>query len=93
MSPARFRGECVALVAFVLGVVANRAVFRGLFINVDEIASFLQAQYFLTGVMAGELPAGWDADLPVFEPKIKTGYLARYARMVSSADKGAVFPR
>lgn len=33
------------------------------------------------------------ADLPVFEPKIKTGYLARYARMVSSADKGAVFPR
>ena len=24
------------------------------------------------------------------EPKIKTGYLARYIRMVSSADKGAV---
>ena len=24
------------------------------------------------------------------EPKIKTGYLARYARMVSSADRGAV---
>ena len=24
------------------------------------------------------------------EPKIKTGYLARYAKMVSSADKGAV---
>jgi len=24
------------------------------------------------------------------EPKIKTGYLARYARMVSSADKGAI---
>jgi len=23
-------------------------------------------------------------------PKIKTGYLARYSRMVSSADKGAV---
>jgi len=33
------------------------------------------------------------AALPAFEPKIKTGYLARYARMVSSADKGAVFPR
>ena len=31
--------------------------------------------------------------LPAFEPKIKTGYLARYAQMVSSADKGAVFPR
>jgi dihydroxy-acid dehydratase len=27
------------------------------------------------------------------EPKIKTGYLARYAKVVSSADRGAVFPR
>jgi dihydroxy-acid dehydratase len=33
------------------------------------------------------------AALPEFEPKIKHGYLARYATMVSSADKGAVFPR
>ena len=33
------------------------------------------------------------AKLPEFEPKIKSGYLARYATMVSSADKGAVFPR
>lgn len=33
------------------------------------------------------------AALPEFEPKIKSGYLARYAQMVSSADKGAVFPR
>jgi dihydroxy-acid dehydratase len=33
------------------------------------------------------------AALPEFEPKIKSGYLARYARMVSSAAKGAVFPR
>jgi dihydroxy-acid dehydratase len=31
--------------------------------------------------------------LPPFELKKKTGYLARYARNVSSADKGAVFPR
>ena len=31
--------------------------------------------------------------LPAFEQKIKTGYLARYAQLVSSADKGAVFPR
>lgn len=28
--------------------------------------------------------------LPVFEPKIKRGYLGRYARMVSSANTGAV---
>ena len=33
------------------------------------------------------------AALPEFEPKVKSGYLARYARLVSSADKGAVFPR
>jgi dihydroxy-acid dehydratase len=33
------------------------------------------------------------AALPEFEPKIKTGYLARYAKLVSSADKGAVFPK
>jgi dihydroxy-acid dehydratase len=33
------------------------------------------------------------AELPEFEPKVKDGYLARYATMVSSADKGAVFPR
>ncbi len=31
--------------------------------------------------------------LPVFQPKIQSGYLARYAAIVSSADKGAVFPR
>ena len=31
--------------------------------------------------------------LPEFEMKVKTGYLARYAHFVSSADKGAVFPK
>jgi dihydroxy-acid dehydratase len=30
------------------------------------------------------------AALPQFEPKIKKGYLARYSRMVTSANKGAV---
>lgn len=33
------------------------------------------------------------AQLPEFKPKITTGYLARYAKIVSSADKGAVFPK
>ena len=41
---------------------------------------------------AEEIQKRLDA-LPGFEPKIKSGYLARYATMVSSADKGAVFPR
>ncbi len=31
--------------------------------------------------------------LPDFEPKIRQGYLARYSKLVSSADKGAVLPR
>ena len=31
--------------------------------------------------------------LPEFEPKIKTGCLARYAKIVSSADMGAVYPK
>jgi dihydroxy-acid dehydratase len=33
------------------------------------------------------------AALPEFKPKVSSGYLARYAKLVSSADKGAVFPR
>ena len=33
------------------------------------------------------------AALPAFEAKVKHGYLARYAQMVSSADRGAVFQR
>ncbi|HSM89279.1 MAG TPA: dihydroxy-acid dehydratase [Desulfobacterales bacterium] len=32
------------------------------------------------------------AGLPEFKAKIRSGYLARYAAIVSSADKGAVFP-
>ncbi len=43
--------------------------------------------------LAGEEIQKRLAELPEFEPKIKSGYLARYATMVSSADKGAVFPR
>lgn len=31
------------------------------------------------------------SSLPPFQPKIKEGYLARYAKLVSSADLGAVF--
>jgi len=31
--------------------------------------------------------------LPPFEPKVKRGWLARYAMQVTSADTGAVFER
>ncbi|MDR3091952.1 MAG: dihydroxy-acid dehydratase [Clostridiales bacterium] len=30
------------------------------------------------------------SELPPFEPRVRTGYLARYARMVTGAEKGAV---
>jgi dihydroxy-acid dehydratase len=33
------------------------------------------------------------ARLPAFEPKVKTGYLRRYAEKVSSASRGAVFEK
>ncbi len=33
------------------------------------------------------------SEIPAREPKIREGYMARYATLVSSADKGAVFPR
>ena len=33
------------------------------------------------------------SETPPWEPKIREGYMARYATLVSSADKGAVFPR
>ncbi len=33
------------------------------------------------------------SQLPKFEPKIKTGYLGRYAERVTSASRGAVFER
>ena len=31
------------------------------------------------------------AKLPPFEPRVRTGYLKRYAQMVTSASKGAIF--
>ena len=33
------------------------------------------------------------AVLPAFEPRIRTGYLARYSEKVTSASTGAVFSR
>ena len=55
----------------------------------DRIAIDIDAGSITLGVTDEELKArraGWLAP----EPRVKTGYLARYARFVSSADKGAV---
>ena len=46
--------------------------------------------YKITLEVSDEELAKRRAEWVVPEPKVKTGYLARYAKMVSSADKGAV---
>jgi dihydroxy-acid dehydratase len=55
-------------------------------IDIDIPANTLNVQ-----LAEGEIQARLEA-LPPFELKKKTGYLARYAANVSSADRGAVFP-
>ena len=60
--------------------------------NGDIIAIDIPKRNLNVKITDNELEARIQS-LPDFEPKINTGYLARYAQMVSSADKGAVFPR
>jgi len=43
--------------------------------------------------LTGDEIEGRLSQLPEFEPKIKTGYLRRYAERVTSASRGAVFER
>ncbi len=52
----------VALLAAGLASAINLVLFRGLYTNIDEIASFIQARYFAAGRLAGPLPVspeGW----------------------------------
>ena len=49
--------------------------------------------YKLEVEIGGEEMAQRLAQLPPFEPKVKTGYLSRYIEKVSSASEGAVFER
>lgn len=55
--PVRAWAGAVSVLAFLLGLAANRWVFRGLFVNVDEIASSVQAQAFTVGSLGVDLPA------------------------------------
>lgn len=55
----------------------------------DKITLDINAYKITLEVSDDELArrrAAWNAP----EPKVKTGYLARYAKLVSSADKGAI---
>jgi len=58
----------------------------------DTIAIDIPAKTLNVKLSAKEIKKRLAA-LPEFKAKIRSGYLARYAAIVSSADKGAVFPR
>ncbi|TFG39318.1 MAG: dihydroxy-acid dehydratase [Syntrophobacterales bacterium] len=58
----------------------------------DAIAIDIPAKTLNVKLSAKEIKKRLAA-LPEFKAKIRSGYLARYAAIVSSADKGAVFPR
>ena len=58
----------------------------------DTIAIDIPAKTLNVKLSAKEIKKRLAA-LPEFKAKIRSGYLARYAALVSSADKGAVFPR
>jgi hypothetical protein len=52
----------VALLAFLLAVVVNSAMYGGFYTNIDEISSIIHARYLAAGQLAGQLPgsaAGW----------------------------------
>jgi len=60
---------------------------EGDIIEIDIIERTLNVQ------LSAEEIAKRQRELPPFQPKKTKGYLARYANLVSSADKGAVFPK
>ena len=68
-------GKKNTLAAFIDGKMAGA-------VNFPEITYPTNEKTFIGGYIF----AAWVAP----EPRVKTGYLARYAKLVSSADKGAV---
>jgi dihydroxy-acid dehydratase len=79
------RGPCIGHVSPEAGLKGPiAAVQDGDIIDIDVMGGTLNIK-----VSEAELKARLAA-LPPFEPKVKTGYLSRYIRDVSSAAKGAV---
>jgi dihydroxy-acid dehydratase len=79
------RGACI-------GHVSPEAAERGPIAavqNGDIISINIPGRSLNVELSAEEVSARLAA-LPVFQPKIKKGYLARYAKMVTSASKGAI---
>ena len=80
------RGPCI-------GHISPEAAARGPIAavrNGDKIRLDIPRRKIELMVSAAEIKRRLKALKP-FKPKEKTGYLARYARMVGSASKGAVF--
>lgn len=55
----------------------------------DRIVIDLKARR-IEALLSDEELAARRADLPEFEPKVKTGWLARYTKLVTSANTGGV---
>jgi len=79
------RGPCIGHVS----PEAAQGGVIGLIEDGDEISIDIPKRKINVNLKEEELEERRKKQKPV-EPKVKTGYLARYARMVSSADKGAI---
>ena len=72
-----------------LGTMAQSPIVYAKTMDVKEVASTIEAKEYT--VSTDEELAKRKENLKPFEPKVKEGYLSRYARLVSSASSGAVF--
>jgi hypothetical protein len=76
--PAGRWAGALALLAFLLAAAVNALVYQGLFTNVDEIASFIQARYFAAGTLAGVLPGPADAWLIPNMLTVDAGWVSQF---------------
>ncbi len=79
------RGPCIGHISPEAAALGPIAAIK----NGDKIMIDIRKRKIELKVGASEIGKRLKS-LPAFEPKIKTGYLARYSRLVSSAGKGAV---
>ena len=75
-----------------IGHVSPEAVSGGTiaYVKNGDIISINIPEYRIELKVSDEVLAARRAKWICPEPKVKTGYLARYAKLVSSADKGAI---
>ena len=66
------------LLAFLLALGVESLLFRGLYTNVDEIASAIQARYMATGTLSGPLLPFPEAWLAVNTLMVEEGWVSQY---------------